>query len=318
VVGGCIPPAGLPESHPRVRSCLAVPVMSRSGETIGGLFLAHSAAGMFTDREERIVVGLASQSSVAMENARLFLHLESEVQERTARLQETISEIQAFSYTVSHDLRSPLRAMQSYAQILLEDYSTNLDDKGRHYLSRISHAGIRLDRLIQDVLTYGKISRNQLRLTPIDLEKLIADLINQYPMLQAPNAEIRIEGALPAVLGDLSSATQCLSNLLGNAVKFVRPGTRSEVRIHAEPQGDRVRVWINDNGIGIPPEHHERIFRMFERVHGVSEYEGTGIGLAIVRKAMERMGGFVGLLSEPGRGSDFWLEFRRASEEQRS
>src|SRR5207302_1437641 len=135
-----------------------------------------------------------SQAGVAVENARLVFNLESEVQERTARLQETVSEIQAFSYTVSHDLRSPLRAMQSYAQILLEDYASKLDDKGRHYLSRIAHAGIRLDRLIQDVLTYGKISRNQLRLVPIDLEKLIADLVNQYPMFQAPSAEIRIDG----------------------------------------------------------------------------------------------------------------------------
>lgn len=317
VITGCIPPAGLPESHPAVRSCLAVPIISRSAETIGGIFLGHSHPGTFADREERIVAGLASQAGVAMENARLFLHLETEVQERTARLQETISEIQAFSYTVSHDLRSPLRAMQSYAQILLEDYSAKLDDKGRHYLSRIAHAGIRLDRLIQDVLTYGKISRNQLRLAPIDLEKLIADLVNQYPMLQPPHAEIRIEGHLPSVLGDLSSATQCLSNLLGNAVKFVPPDRRPEVRIHAEPQGERIRIWVRDNGIGIAPEHHERIFRMFERVHGAGEYEGTGIGLAIVRKAMERMGGAVGLLSEPGQGSDFWLEFRKAAEEQR-
>jgi PAS domain S-box-containing protein len=312
----CIPPAGLPEPHPAVKSCMAVPIISRGGEILGGVFLAHSTAAVFSDWEERIVLGLASQASVAMENARLFGHLEAEVQERTARLQETISEIQAFSYTVSHDLRSPLRAMQSYAQILLEDYASQLDDKARHYLSRIAHAGIRLDRLIQDVLTYGKISRNQLRLVPIDLDKLIADLINQYPSFQPPHAEIRVEGPLPEVLGDLSSATQCLSNLLGNAVKFVPAATHPLVRIHAEPQGERVRLWLSDNGIGIAPEHHERIFRMFERVHGASEYEGTGIGLAIVRKAMERMGGAVGLISEPGKGSDFWLEFRQAPPDQ--
>jgi signal transduction histidine kinase len=295
-----------------IKSCLAVPVTARSGEAIGGLLFGHSKPDMFAEREERVVMNLAAQAAIAMDNARLVDQLERKVLERTARLQETISELQAFSYTVSHDLRAPLRAMQSYAQVLLEDCADRLTEPGREYLSRIENAGVRLDRLIQDVLTYSRISRSQVNSKPIDLEKLLRDIMEQYPMLRAPAAEIRIEGSLPTVLAEESSVTQCLSNLLGNAVKFVPAGRKPQVIVRAESIGDRTRVWIEDNGIGIDTKDQDRIFKMFERVEHAGRYEGTGIGLAIVRKAIERMGGQVGVESEPGKGSRFWLEFKTA------
>jgi two-component system CheB/CheR fusion protein len=304
--------AGLPTDQLRVKSYLAVPVISRSGEVIGALFLGHSRVGVFREREERLVTNLAAQAAVAMDNARLVDQLERKVDERTARLQETISELQAFSYTVSHDLRAPLRAMQSYAQVLLEDCSAELSEPARNYLTRIEHAGSRLDRLIQDVLTYSRISRSEVKLVPLDLDRLLHDVLQQYPMLQPPAAEIVVQGPLPRVLAEESSATQCFSNLLGNAVKFVPRDRQPRIVIRAEMVDARVRVWIEDNGIGIARGDHERIFSMFERVDSAGRYEGTGIGLAIVRKAIERMGGQVGLESEPGHGSRFWLEFQPA------
>lgn len=302
---------GIPVDHLPIQSYLAAPVVSRSGDVLGGLFFGHSKRDAFSEKEEKIVVSLAAQASVAMDNARLFDGLERKVSERTAKLQETISELQAFSYTVSHDLRAPLRAMQSYAQVLQQDCAERLDPVGNEYLARIVSAGARLDRLIQDVLTYSRISRAEVSLQPLELEKLVRDIIEQYPMLQAPAGSVVIEEALPQVLAEESSTTQCFSNLLGNAVKFIPDGRVPEVRISSEEFPTTVRIWIKDNGIGIPPEHHERIFKMFERVDSSKKYDGTGIGLAIVRRAMERMGGRVGVESTVGQGSQFWLEFRK-------
>lgn len=236
--------------------------------------------------------------------------LETRVAERTAKLQETVSELEAFSYSVSHDLRAPLRAMQGFSQFLLSDYSHVLDDTGRDYAQRISNAAARLDHLIQDILIYSRVARAQLELKPVNLERLVADVLQAYPTLQPPNAEIEIRRPLLNVLAHEPSMTQCISNLLGNAAKFVPENTKPHIIMWTERRNDRVRVWFEDNGIGILPQHQQRIFRMFETAHHQGEYEGTGIGLAIVRKAVERMGGDVGVQSEPGHGSRFWIELQ--------
>jgi signal transduction histidine kinase len=236
--------------------------------------------------------------------------LESRVADRTARLQETISELEAFSYSVSHDLRAPLRAMQGYSQFLLSDYSHSLDETGRDYIERIRNAAARLDHLIQDLLTYSRVARAQIQLRPVDLEKLIREVLQAYPALQPPHADIEIRHPLLKVLAHEPSMTQCISNLLGNVTKFVPPGTKPRIIISTERRNNRVRVWFCDNGIGISAEHQQRIFRMFETIHQQHAYEGTGIGLAIVRKAVERMGGEVGVESEPGHGCRFWIDLQ--------
>jgi len=236
--------------------------------------------------------------------------LEKSVAERTAALRETVRELEAFSYSVSHDLRAPLRAMNNFAQILRESHATQLDATGRDYLDRISASAARLDRLIQDVLNYTRILRDPVPLTRIDADKLVREIIQSYPDWQPPQADIQIEGTLPPVLGHEGFLTQCVSNLLNNAIKFVAPGIQPRIRIWAERRDTHVRLNFQDNGIGIAAEHSARIFRMFERIHPATEYEGTGIGLTIVRKAVERMGGQVDFQSKLGRGSKFWLELR--------
>jgi PAS domain S-box-containing protein len=302
---------GMPPVHRPVRSYLAVPVISRTGDILGGLFFGHSQAGAFGERDERMVAGLAAQASVAMDNAHIFDQLERKVEERTARLRETIAELQAFSYTVSHDLRAPLRAMQSYAEALKEDFGEKMDQGAMTYLTRIELAGYRLDRLIQDVLTYSRISQGSGQLHSVSLAKLVREIVEQYPNFAAAQNAIHLEGDLPRVLAEESPATQCLSNLLGNALKFIPKDRAPHVRVRAEESGPMIRLWIEDNGIGIAPADQERIFKMFERVGDDVKYEGTGIGLAIVRKAMERMGGAVGVESKLGEGSKFWLDFRK-------
>jgi signal transduction histidine kinase/integral membrane sensor domain MASE1 len=233
--------------------------------------------------------------------------LESTVAERTRELQETVAELESFSYSISHDMRAPLRAMQSYASILQQELKGALSEPHWEYLTRIISASARLSNLIRDLLSYAKISRATLQLEPVDLQTLVLELIQQNPNLQPPRAEVQIAGPLPPVLGQFAALTQVCSNLLANAVKFVSPGLVPTVKVRAEVSGSRVQICIADNGIGIDAKDQERIFQLFERVNSPGAYEGTGIGLAIVRRAVERMGGQIGVRSELGKGAEFWF-----------
>src|SRR5688572_17554000 len=233
--------------------------------------------------------------------------LDALVAQRTARLQDTIGELEAFSYSISHDMRAPLRAMQGYAKALLADYDKSFDAQAKHYLDRISRSANRLDSLIQDVLAYSRVAKGEIALHPVDLERLLEDVMATNPEFQMPQARVTIEKPLHRVLGHEAYLTQCVTNLLGNAIKFVRPGVAPEIHIRTEWLDGKVRVWFQDNGIGIDPLHHERIFQIFGQVYPEKKYGGTGIGLAIVRKAAQRMNGDVGVESKVNNGSRFWL-----------
>jgi signal transduction histidine kinase len=242
--------------------------------------------------------------------------LETTVAERTVALRETVGELEAFSYSIAHDMRAPLRGMQGFANILMEDHGANLDAQGKDYLHRIIVSARRLDRLIQDVLNYSKIVKAQITIEPVDLDRLTRDIVETYPGWQSPQAEIQIQGTLPKVLGNEAFLTQCISNLLSNAIKFVSPGTVPRIRIWAEDiipsdSSPQVRIYFHDNGIGIAPAQHARIFRMFERLHPTTAYDGTGIGLTVARRAAERMGGSMGFESALGNGSKFWIQLNK-------
>jgi len=239
------------------------------------------------------------------------LELERVVKEKTAALQVTIRELEGFSYSVSHDMRAPLRAMQSFASFLVDEYSHKLDEQGVNYLQQIMRSALRLDRLIQDVLSYTRILHVQLPREQVNMDRLVRDIIETFPNGQPIKAEIQIAGTLPQVIGNQALLGQCVSNLLSNGAKFVSPGTIPRIEISAETHADSVRIFFKDNGIGIAPKNQDRIFRLFERIHSAEEYEGTGIGLTIVRKAIERMGAQVGFDSEPGKGSQFWIQLRK-------
>lgn len=237
--------------------------------------------------------------------------LEREVADRTARLTDMVAEAESVSYSISHDMRQPLRSMRQYSQILLEDHSANLDDTAKRYLDRIVAGADRLDRLIQDVLTLGRMSRQEIALSRVDLESLVDEIRRHYPTFQSASKRFNVRRPLPAVRADETPLTQALANLFGNSFKFARPDVPLQIDIWAEERdGGRVRLYIADNGIGIAPEHFDRIWKIFERVdYGI---EGTGIGLSIVRKAIERMNGTVGVQSEAGKGSTFWIELDKA------
>ncbi len=231
------------------------------------------------------------------------------LQQRAEELQASMSEMEAFSYSVSHDLRAPLRAIQGFTQALQEDYAAQLDPAGLDFAQRIVAAASRMDILIQDLLAYSQLSRSELNPKPVSLSKILAEATTQLQtQITEHQAIISVVEPLPDALGHRSTLVQVIANLLSNAIKFVAPGVIPHVRIWAELYEHRVRLWVEDNGIGIPAEHVERIFHVFERLHGIETYSGTGIGLAIVRKGMERMGGSTGVISENGKGSRFWID----------
>jgi PAS domain S-box-containing protein len=276
----------------------AAPILDAKGEMLGVVLVFHDVTEI-----RRAQHALREHSD----------ELERKVNERTVTLRQAVADLEAFSYTVSRDLRSPLRAMQGFAEALLEDYGEKLDQEGCHYLVRIKNAAERLDRLIHDLLLFTRLSRQDAPLVALDLDRLTREIAENYPNLRSPCAEVEIEGTLPLVWGQEAALTQVMSNLLGNAAKFVPAGTVPRIRVWAEDQGDRVRVWIEDNGIGIAPKDAERIFSMFVRVDESQTYGGTGMGLAIVKKAVETMHGTVGNEPGPRGGTRFWVELGRVS-----
>jgi PAS domain S-box-containing protein len=257
-----------------------------------------------------------SLAQVRAELQRTNKTLETIVAERTAKLRDAIAELHQVSYSMVHDMRAPLRAMRGFAELLESMDGEHPAPESREYLRRIVLAAERLDNLITDALNYTRVLDEELPMEAVDLHHLVTGLVETYPNLHADFAKISI-GELPVVLGNKSLLTQIFSNLLGNAVKFSRPGSKPEIRVWTErlcgtSYGTQcARIWVEDNGIGIPPASHERVFGIFQKFH--PEYPGTGIGLAIVKKAAERIGGSVGVESEEGKGSRFWVNLQIAS-----
>ncbi len=234
--------------------------------------------------------------------------LETRVQQRTAALRQTISDLEAFSHSLSHDMRAPLRAITNLTRIYMEDYGAMVAPAGLDLLNKVVNASKRMDRLMQDLLAFSRVTLQPIQFDLVKPEQLLRELIDGRPEFQPPKAEIELQSPLLPVRAHSASLTQCLDNLLGNAVKFVGAGVVPQVRVWSELRGEQVRLWVQDNGIGIRREAQEKVFEIFQRLHSSSEYAGSGIGLSLVRKAVERMGGRVGLESEPGKGSRFWIE----------
>ena len=238
--------------------------------------------------------------------------LEQRVAERTDKLRHSLSSLEAVLYHVAHDLRAPLRAMQGFTTMLLNEYVENLDDRGKDYARRISDASRRMDELLRDLLEYGRVCSAEHFPSKVAVEKIVNAVLNEASgEIKGKSATVEVAVPLPAVLADANMLREVIVQLLGNALKFSRPGVPPLIRISAEPRDGRIRLWMEDNGIGIDPEHHERIFDVFERLHG-PELSGTGIGLAIVRRAIERAGGAAGVESRIGKGTRFWIELPAA------
>ena len=273
---------------------------------------AESYTGQADDDERLRAISVLQQKAISLETEilnrkRVEETLEARVAERTAQLRQTVAELEAFSYSISHDMRSPLRAMQGYARILIDEYGEKLEPQAIETLNRIQRASQRLDMLVRDVLSYSKVAKAEIKLQAVALGELLEDLISQQPEFDGARQCIKVHYPLDPVLGHEGCLIQCFTNLIANALKFVKPGVPPAVQIRTERLGDKIRIWVIDNGIGISEEHHDRIFQIFGRVYSDTRYPGTGIGLAIVKKAVTRMGGEIGCESTLGEGSRFWF-----------
>jgi PAS domain S-box-containing protein len=233
-----------------------------------------------------------------------------ELEVQVAERERTNAELEAFSYSVSHDLRAPLRAIEGFANALREDYGEKLDPAAHEYLQQIMAASTRMNRLVRDLLEYGRLGRIELPQHSIAIRPLLHKLIQEN--FSGENVIVDVETSV-SVLGHEPTLSQMLVNLISNGIKFQRPGVKPQVRISALRAANMVRISIADNGIGIHPQHVARLFNVFERLHGMEQYPGTGIGLAIVKRGSERMGGRCGVESKPGEGSTFWVELPEAS-----
>jgi PAS domain S-box-containing protein len=230
-------------------------------------------------------------------------------------LREINHELDTFASTVSHDLRAPLRQLAGLADVLVEDYGDALDDTGRRYARRLASVASRMDSLTQRLLDYSRVSREALPLAPVGLDAIVADACSHLDEeIRSRHARVEVSPKLPHVLAHDVTLARVIGNLLSNAIKFVNPDVRPAVRVWAEERGDWARLWVEDNGLGIEPRFHEKIFHPFERLQGIDAYAGTGLGLAIVRKGVERMGGRAGVESEAQRGSRFWVELKKECE----
>lgn len=319
----------------RPTSAIVTPLRAQ-GRFFGSItFVRSSGRESFTKLDVELADELARRAGWAIDNARLYQaareelrlrekveqalkklnhELEERIQERTAALRESNSQMEAFCYSVSHDLRAPLRSMQGFSRALLDDYCEVLPQEGRDFAKRIVAASEHMDGLLADVLAYSRLTRQELKPEKVELAAVVEDVrVQLMAEIRRRNANIdaRVEGA---VRGNRAVLELILMNLVENALKFVPRERVPTVRIETERRGERCRIWVRDNGIGIAPEHHQRIFRIFERLHGVESYPGTGIGLALVQKAAERMGGSCGVDSMPGQGSAFWIELPGAFE----
>ncbi len=247
-----------------------------------------------------------AQTTLEQTNA----ELEQRVTERTAQLRGLNEELEAFSYTVSHDLKAPLRGIDGYSQLLEEEHGDQLNEEGRQFLGRIRRGVQQMSDLISGLLDYSRMERRTMEQQRVDVPALVAQVIEGYSA-DIDSTGVRLSLTLePLVLHlDREGMAVVLRNLVGNAIKFSRTREQPEVEIGARTEGQRRILWVRDNGVGFDMKYHDRIFGIFQRLQRAEDYQGTGLGLALVAKAVQRMGGRVWAESRPGQGATFFLEF---------
>jgi signal transduction histidine kinase len=290
-----------------VRVYMVVP-MAAGGELFGALSFG-AAEDSFRPEQIRAVEEVATQLAIAMSQARLLARvrshaaeLEGEVRRRTEALVAANKELESFSYSVSHDLRAPLRAVDGYARMLEEDYAPRLDGEGRRLLSVIRDSAVRMGRLIDDLLAFSRVGRQEPSRYPLDMSHLVREVVKELRGGSVARIEL---GELPQARADRALMRQVWANLVGNALKYSSKRSDARIEIGGREHGGEKLYWVRDNGVGFDMRYVGKLFGVFQRLHRSDEFDGTGVGLAIVQRVVARHGGRVWAEAKPGEGACF-------------
>jgi PAS domain S-box-containing protein len=307
-------------------SYMGVPLFDATGAALGLLAVLNDRPMESSELALSLLTILANRAATEMERQqrekeirRLLAQvqedateLEKRVAERTVQLKVANAQLEAFAYSVSHDLKAPLRGIDGYSRLLLENYAPKLEEEGRSFVHTIRKATAQMALLIDDLLAYSRLERRTMTASPIQLNAFVEALLANYSAeVQSRGVTLNVSVPETTVQADRDGMAMALRNLIENALKFTRNIQAPAIEIGGREEEHSCVLWVRDNGIGFDMQYHDRIFEIFQRLQRAEEYPGTGIGLAMVRKSMERMGGRVWAESKPGEGAAFYLEVPR-------
>jgi light-regulated signal transduction histidine kinase (bacteriophytochrome) len=250
---------------------------------------------------------ISTRIRAEQEIRRLNVKLEKRVAERTRQLETAVKDLESFSYSVSHDLRAPLRAIDNFSSILQEEYGLRLDDEGRRLIGIVRRNTSTMGQLIDDILAFARAGRRDLVLSDVDLAALTAEVMESLALTHAGRTVEVITDAQGQLRADAAAIRQVLTNLLANAIKFTRPREISRIEVRSRTIGAETHCLVKDNGVGFDPAYANKLFGIFQRLHEAEEFEGTGVGLGIVKRIVDKHEGRVWAESRPGEGATFYF-----------
>jgi light-regulated signal transduction histidine kinase (bacteriophytochrome) len=290
-----------------IRSFMAVPLISKD-QVIGVLNFGSLKPDVYAEADVKLAESIGSQIAGATANAQIYAEhkrAEEALARQARELGRSNAELEQFAYVASHDLQEPLRKIQAFGDRLKAHCNDALDERGHDYLQRMQNAAGRLQRLINDLLTFSRVTTRAQPFVPVNLSAVARDVVSDLEVrIERTDGRVEVNG-LPTVDADPSQMHQLLQNLIDNGLKFHRPEQPPVVKVHGNLLGERSQIIVEDNGIGFDEKYLDRIFTIFQRLHGRLEYEGTGVGLAVCRKIAERHSGTITAQSTPGKGTTF-------------